>query len=97
MEDTPSSSSAFNPDGELSSDFEVIMLKRLVNRLLARLADPTYDMPVSEMELIRKLCSDNSISFASIRRGDFGTVAQEVAEEFPFDDEGRVVEFKGRG
>lgn len=82
---------AFDPSAPLPENFEVILLKLLVNRLLYKLNDPEYDMPVSEQELIRKLCSDNSISFSSIRKGDFGRVAQEAAEEFPFDDEGRVV------
>jgi len=75
----------------LPADFELQLLKKLVGKLLAHLDDPEYDMPVAEMALITKLSQDNSITFASIKRGDFGQAAQRVAEEFPFDDEGRVV------
>lgn len=84
-------------NSQLPQDFEVQLLRKLVARLLKRLDDPEIDIPVAEMELIRKLCSDNSISFASIRQGNFGDVARRVAEEFPFDEEGNVVEFGKRG
>lgn len=84
-------------ENTLPADFEVQLLRKLVARLLKRLDDPEIDIPVAEMELIRKLCSDNSISFASIRQGNFGDVARRVAEEFPFDEDGNVVEFGKRG
>lgn len=99
MTDTPEeeapSSPTFNPHAELPHDFEKQLLKKLIARLLHHLDDPEYDIPVAEMTLIRQLCADNSISFSSIRKGDFGKVAQRVAEEFPFDDEGRVVPIAG--
>lgn len=62
------------------------LLKGLVKELLRRLADPTIasGMTAAEMNLIRQLCADNSVSFASIKRGDFGEVARSVAEDFPF-------------
>lgn len=80
----------------LPQDFEVQLLRKLVARLLTRLDDPEIDIPVAEMELIRKLCSDNSVSFASIRQGNFGEVARRVSEEFPFDGDGNVVAIGGR-
>lgn len=62
------------------------LLKGLVKELLRRLGDPEVAkaMTAAEMNLIRQLCADNSVSFASIKRGDFGAVAREVAESFPF-------------
>lgn len=62
------------------------LLRGLVKELLRRLGDPSIakDMTAAEMNLIRQLCADNSVSFASIKRGDFGNVARQVAEEFPF-------------
>ena len=87
---------AFDPDAPLPPDFETLLLKRLVQRLLSRLSDPRVDIPVSEMELIRKLASDNSVSFASIRAGNFGDVARQAAEEFPFDEQGNVIPLAGR-
>lgn len=81
----------FDPSLPLPPDFEKQLLEGLVKRLLQRVQDPKVEMGVSEMELIRKLSESNSISFSSIRRGDFGEVAQKAAEEeFPFDDEGRL-------
>ena len=82
---------AFNPSLPLAGDFEVRLLQGLIKRLLQRVEDPGVELSVAEMQLIRQLCESNSVSFSSIKRGDFGAVAKEVAEEFPFDDEGRVV------
>lgn len=85
----------FDPSQPLSADFEVRLLQGLVKRLLQRIEDPKVEVSVAEMQLIRQLCESNSVSFSSIKRGDFGRVAQEVADEFPFDEEGRVVPMKG--
>lgn len=96
-EDAPSVET-FDPSAPLPQDFEVRMMRALVKRLLQRLEDPKVEMSVTEMQLVRQLCEANAVSFASIRRGDFGETAQRVAEEeFPFDDEGRVVPIGGRG
>jgi hypothetical protein len=84
-------------DPNLPQDFEVQLLRLLCARLLKRLLDPEIDIPVAEMQLIRQLCTDNSVSFASIRQGDFGKVAQKAAEEFPFDEEGKVVPIGAKG
>lgn len=64
------------------------LLRGLVTELLRRLETPetAAAMSASEGELIRKLCTDNSVTLSSIRRGDFGETAQRVAEEFPFPD-----------
>lgn len=73
---------------ELSSepDDGKALMVGLVRELRRRIETPEIakDMSAAEFELIRKLLSDNSISLASIRRGDFGQVAQKAAEEFPF-------------
>jgi hypothetical protein len=85
------SSSTIDPGGDAGAR----LLRGLVNELLRRLDDPetAKEMSASEMELIRKLCSDNTVTLASIRKGDFGATAQKVAEEeFPF-PEGNVVRF----
>ena len=86
----------YDPTAPLPADFETRLLQGLIKKLLATVEDPQYEIPVAEGVLIRQLCESNSVSFASIKRGDFGETAQKVAEEeFPFDDEGRkVVPFK---
>ena len=68
------------------------LLKGLVNELLNRLKDPKLAraMSAAEMELIRKLCSDSSVTLASIKRGEFGETAKRVAEEYPFPEGGVV-------
>lgn len=77
----------------LTEDFEKSLLRGLVQELLRRVSTPATasQMTAAEMQLIRQLCQDNSISFASIKRGDFGETAKRVAEEFPFDEGGNVV------
>lgn len=77
----------------LGNDPGARLLRGMVKELLRRLEDPEIAaaMAASEMELIRKLCSDNTVTLASIRRGDFGEVARVAAEEYPF-PEGRVMQ-----
>jgi hypothetical protein len=77
-------------------DFGKQLLKGLVKELLRRLKDPEEAKALSaaEGELIRKLCSDGSVTLSSIKAGDFGQVAQRVAEEYPF-PEGGVVDMGG--
>lgn len=62
------------------------LLRALVNELLRRLEvpDEAKAMSAAEMELVRKLCADNSVTLAQVRRGDFGEVAKRAAEEFPY-------------
>lgn len=38
----------------------------------------------SEITAVGKLLSDSSVTLASVKRGDFGTIAQQAAEAFPF-------------
>lgn len=73
------------------------LMRLLCAELIRRLTDNPKDMTSSEMEVIRKLLTDNSVTLAHVRRGDFGKVAQAVAEEFPFDDDGNVVPMKASG
>ncbi len=82
----------------LPMDFEAQLLRGLTQELLRRVSDPQLSgsMTAAEMQLIRQLCQDNSISFASIKRGDFGETARRVSEEFPFDETGNVVTLAGR-
>jgi hypothetical protein len=80
------SSTSKNLRDPLPDDPGSKLLKLLVAELLRRLEDPEIaaEMSASEFEMIRKLCADNSVSFASIKRGDFGEVAKKAAEEYPF-------------
>lgn len=77
-------------------DLGVRLLKGLVNELLRRVESPDIakELTAAEINQIRQLCSDNSVSLASIRAGNFGETAQRVAEEFPF-PEGGVVDMGG--
>ena len=50
-----------------------------------RIPNPEYmNMPASEMSAIIQLLRDNSVTLASIRRGDFGETIQRAEEDFPF-------------
>lgn len=80
---------------ELPQDFEKAILKGLIKKVLKRL-DSDEPLAAAEITAIHKLCTDNSVSFASIKAGEFGEVARKVAEEFPFDEAGNVVSIGGR-
>lgn len=77
-------------DGE--EDYGKRLLKGLVTELLRRLETPDIAAKLSSAdgELIRKLCSDSSVTLSSIKRGDFGEVARRAAEEYPFPEGGVV-------
>lgn len=71
-----------DPGGEL--------MRLLVGEMLRRLQDKERAaiLSASELEVIRKLLTDNSVTLAHVRRGDFGELAKEAAESFPFDEGG---------
>lgn len=52
--------------------------------LKRRMKENAASMTASELEVVRKLLGDNSVTLAAIRRGDFGKVAKAAAEDFPF-------------
>lgn len=47
-------------------------------------------LPPAELAVIRSLLADNAVTFASVRKGDFGDFARQVAEEFPVGEDGEV-------
>lgn len=70
---------------QIMDAFAGYLLKRITNAN----NDPASGLPAAELAVIRQFLSDQSITLSHVRRGDFGKVAQQAAEEFPFDDEGR--------
>lgn len=72
---------------EAGHDLLVLMVAELKRRL--QTPSVVQQMPSSEFEMIRKLLADNTVTLASIRRGDFGEVAKNVAEEYPFPEGNR--------
>lgn len=73
---------------EMGQDPGKELYTAFIKELLRRVTTPDVaaSLSAAELELIRKVASDNSINLASIRKGDFGETAQRVAEEFPFPD-----------
>lgn len=59
-------------------------MRLLVKEIKRRLTEEAVDLKAADFEMIRKLLADNSITFGSVRRGDFGSFAKTVSEEFPF-------------
>lgn len=58
-----------------------------------RIPNPEFmNMPASEMSAIIQLLRDNSVTLASIRRGDFGETVRRAEESFPFPDTGRQMQ-----
>lgn len=62
------------------------LMDLLVKEIRRRLRDEPQEMKAADFEMVRKLLQDNSITLASVRRGEMGEFAQRVAESFPFDD-----------
>ena len=79
---------------QLPKDAGSRIMELFVAEIIRRLEEDPAELKAADFEMIRKLLSDNSITLASIKRGDFGEMAQRVAEEYPFPDEdgGRTVQ-----
>lgn len=74
-----------NPQEDIGRD---IMLK-FAAHLLA-LLDAKGDVPSATLSVIRQFLSDQSITLAHVRKGDFGDFAKKAAEEFPFNPDGSI-------
>lgn len=48
------------------------------------------EVPAAVLSVIRSFLTDNAVTLAHIRRGDFGQVAATAADEFPFNDDGSL-------
>jgi hypothetical protein len=59
-------------------------MRLFVKEIKRRLTEGAVELKAADFEMIRKLLADNSITFASVKRGDFGDFAKTAAEEFPF-------------
>jgi len=65
------------------------IMRLFVDEIKRRLKEDARDMKAADFEMVRKLLADNSVTMASVQRGDYGSFAKGVAEQFPFDgDEG---------
>lgn len=76
---------------DLMGDLTALLKKRFLRALAEEFKEdgvtpnPFYlAMSASEMEVARKLLTDNSVTLASVERGDFGEVARGLVQEFPF-------------
>lgn len=95
-----------DPGADLMDSF-IVYLQRLFTAALLEphLPEPNEDgtlrpnplyrpLVPSELETVRKLLSDNSVTLASVQRGDFGKAAQKIVEAYPFaedpEETGRV-------
>ena len=77
-----SSASDITLSGDPGKDLYTAFIKELLRRVTT--LDVAAELSAAELELIRKVASDNSINLASIRKGDFGETCKRVAEDFPF-------------
>ncbi len=71
------------------------LMDLLVNAMIRKLADGKGgvrgDVDASTLNVIRLFLSDNSITLAHVKKGNFGEFAKRVAEDLPFDEEDRKV------
>lgn len=67
------------------------MMRLFLQELERRLSpENAKDLTAAELAVIQRLFSDNSITMASVKRGEFGETAQKVANEYPFPGEEEV-------
>lgn len=78
----------FTPSGDPGAD----LMNLFVNELIRRLSKDGRNMTAAELNVVRQLLSDNSITLSRVKQGDFGKVAQAAAEDFPFDEDGAPVQ-----
>lgn len=64
---------------------EVIM-RLFYRKIIFMLTDEATSagLKAAELEMIRKLLADNSVTFSSVKKGSYGDFAKQVAEDFPF-------------
>lgn len=68
----------------LGGDLGGEILQLLVKEIMRRLREEPKELKAADFEMIRKLLSDNTVTFSSIKKGEFGEMAKAVAEDFPF-------------
>lgn len=66
------------------------LMSLFVQELIRRMEEDVKDLKAADLEVVRKFISDQSITLASVQRGDFGELARQVAEEMPFPEEGET-------
>lgn len=79
------------PSADVPKDKQLIdnFVGYLIRVMMAAQVDG--EVPSATLEVIRKVCQDNAITISSVRRGEFGSLAKQAAEDFPFDDSGQAV------
>lgn len=81
-------SSASSPPNvpDLPPEAGKLLIALLTAEFIRRLSTPELagQMTAAELAQVRQFCSDNSITLASVQRGDFGETAKRVAQNFPF-------------
>lgn len=58
------------------------IMTKLAEEIERRLEENSKDLTAAELEFIRKFLGDNSVTLASVQRGEFGKTAQEALETF---------------
>lgn len=62
------------------------LMRKMADAMLVKLETYKGEIDAASLNAIRLFLSDQSITLASIKRGDLGHVAKTVVEEFPFDE-----------
>jgi len=79
MDATPSQRHIPN---DVNDGIEIMEL--FIKELKRRLREDAAALKAADFEMIRKLLADNAITIASVRAGNFGEFAQNVAENYPY-------------
>lgn len=81
-------------DQQEQEDPGQVILSLFLKEVKRRLTEEAKDMKAADLEFVRKLLQDNSLTIASVRRGDFGDMARTVLEEFPFPNDDGAPNFQ---
>ena len=66
--------------GDPGKELQRLFVRELLRRCTG---DDAKAMSAAELEVVRKVIESNAIDLNSIRRGEHGALAQEVARKFP--------------
>lgn len=81
--------------GDPGKELQRLFIKELMRRL--RTPDVAASLTAAELEVCRKVIESNAIDLNSIRRGEFGKLAKDVADKFPAMDGQDAPPFDAQG
>lgn len=67
-----------------------VFIRILMKKMYADLSEDGAAITAPELAIVNRLLENNNVTIASVRAGNFGDYAKAVAEDFPYDETGRI-------